>query len=333
MSATAFATPRVARTDTPFARDVISGLSGRRKSVPSTWLYDQRGSKLFEDITLLDEYYLTRAEIGLLERHAPEVGALAGPRATVVEFGSGSSRKTPLLLAGLDRPGLYVPVDIAAQFMVESAHALKTAFPRLLVQPAIGDLRTLRSLPLPPLDWPWDPDTGPGRRVGFFPGSTIGNFAPDDAAVLLARFGRILGPGALLWLGLDGTQDPGKLLPAYDDHEGVTAQFNLNLLTRINAELGGDFEPETFAHQARWDPHDRCVEMHLVSRRSQTVEVLGRSFYFAAGESIHTESSYKVGPLRLQAIARIAGWSTLRVFCDERSQFNAYLLQRDVTDM
>lgn len=320
MTALAFATDRVARTDTPFARDVIAGLTRRAKRVPCTWLYDHRGSELFEDITDLPEYYPTRAEVRILERFAPELGAIAGPRATVVEFGSGSSRKTPLLLSGLDRPGLYVPIDISAQFLIESVGALKTIYPRLPVQPVIGDFNTLSQLALPPASH--------GQRIGFFPGSTIGNFAPDEAVALLARIGRLLGPGALLLVGVDGTQNASALLAAYDDARGVTAAFNRNLLVRINRELAGNFALEDFAHEARWDAQDRCVEMHLVSRRSHTVDVLDRGVYFAEGESIHTESSFKFGALRFQAMARSAGWATRRVFSEAASQFNVVLLER-----
>jgi len=323
MSAVAFAAPpssQVVRADTPFARDVIAGLSRRRKSVPCTWLYDHRGSELFEQITQLDEYHVTRAEVAILERFAPVVGALAGQRATVVEFGSGSSRKTPLLLTALDRPGLYVPVDISAQYLFESVSALKGAAPRVPMQPVIGDFTQLHELPLPP--------AAHGRRLGFFPGSTIGNFAPEEARALLERMGRLLGPGSLLLVGADGTQDPAVLQSAYDDPLGVTAAFNRNLLARINRELAGRFDLDSFEHQARWDYDDRCIEMHLVSKVSQRVQVLDRSFYFAAGETIHTESYFKYGPLRLQAIAGHAGWTTRRVFSDSHSQVALYLLER-----
>jgi dimethylhistidine N-methyltransferase len=323
MSAVAFAAPptaQVARTDTPFARDVIAGLSRRRKSVPCTWLYDHRGCELFDQITQLDEYYPARAEAGILERFAPVVGALAGVRATVVEFGSGSSRKTPLLLAALDRPGLYVPIDISAQYLVESVSALKAAVPRVPMQPVIGDFTQLHELPLPPATH--------GRRLGFFAGSTIGNFAPEEARALLERMGRLLGRGSLLLVGADGTLDPAVLQSAYDDPLGVTAAFNRNLLARINRELAGRFELESFEHAARWDYDDRCIEMHLVSKVSQRVQVLDRSFLFAAGETIHTESSFKYGPLRFQAIAGHAGWTTRRVFTDSHSQYAVYLLER-----
>lgn len=320
MSPSPFATEYVARADTPFARDVLAGLSRRRKSVSSTWLYDHHGSQLFEDITLLPEYYLTRTEIALLERHAADIGTLAGARCTVVEFGSGSSRKTPLLLSGLYKPGLYVPVDISAQFLVESVSALKAVYPRLPVQPFIGDLRTLQQLALPPAEH--------GRRLGFFPGSTLGNFAPEEAVSLLMRFGRILGPGALLVLGVDGTQDEAVLQAAYDDPLGVTAAFNRNLLSRINRELGGGFDLERFEHEARWDSEERCIEMHLVSQVAQTVTVLGEDFFFDAGESLHTESSYKLGPLQLQALAAHGCWRLLRSFADDDSRYTLALLER-----
>jgi dimethylhistidine N-methyltransferase len=315
-----FALERIVRTDTPFARDVLAGLCQRTKSLPCRWLYDHRGSELFDEICDLIEYYPTRAEVRILERFAPEIAALAGPRATVVEFGSGALRKTPLLLSALDRPGLYVPVDISAQFLVESVGALKRVMPRLPVQPVIGDFGALTTLPLPPAEC--------GRRFGFFPGSTIGNCTPEGAVALLARFGRLLGPGSLLLVGVDGTQDPAKLLPAYDDARGVTAAFNRNLLLRINRELGARFEAEDFVHEARWDAQERCVEMHLVARRSHTVEVLERPISFADGESIHTESSFKYAPLRFQALAQRAGWRTRRVFGEAASGFNVVLLER-----
>ncbi|WP_395701508.1 L-histidine N(alpha)-methyltransferase [Aquabacterium sp.] len=319
MTGLAFATDRVARTDTPFARDVLAGLARRGRCVPSRWLYDHRGSELFEEITFLDAYYLTRAEIRILERFAPEIGPLAGPRATVVEFGSGSGRKTPLLLSALDRPGLYVPVDISAQFLIESVGALKSIYPRLPVQPVIGDITSLHTLALPPASH--------GRRVGFFPGSSIGNYTPDAAANLLVRFGRILGPGSLLLVGADATQDPARLLPAYDDARGLGAAFHRNLLTRINRELAGDFALDRFAHEVRWDAQERCLEQHLVAREAHTVEVLGRSFHFAEGEGLLTECAYQHGALRFQAIARQAGWQTRRVFSEAATQFNLYLLE------
>lgn len=311
-----------ARTeDTAFGREVLLGLSQAGKTLPCTWLYDHRGSQLFEDITRLPEYYPTRAEIRLLRHCAPRIAELAGPGATVVEFGSGSSRKTPLLLSALVSPAAYVPIDISKQFLLEAAESLKLRFPDLPVVPVVSDFHALKQLP---------PLSLSGRRLGFFPGSTIGNSAPNEAIELLSTFARLLGPDALLAVGADATQDPRLLLPAYDDAQGVTAAFNHNLLVRINRELAGNFNDANFRHESRYDAQKQCVEMHLVSRCAQRVEVLGREFEFAAGESIHTESSYKFGPVKFQALAKHAGWSPVQLWMDdaEASRFTVYLFKR-----
>lgn len=307
--------------DPVFARDVLLGLGQARRSIPCTWLYDHRGSELFERITELDEYYPTRTEIRILERCAHEIGALAGRAAQVIELGSGSSRKTPLLLRALDAPAQYVPVDISEQFLHEAVDALRHVFPSLAMRPLVADFTRLDALPPRP--------AGAGRRVVFFPGSTIGNFAPDDAVNLLARVGRAAGDDALLVIGADGTQDPALLLPAYDDALGVTAQFNLNLLARANRELGADFDLAAFGHEARWDAERRRVEMHLVSLREQRVTVLGRSFDVARHETIHTENSYKHGMLRLQALAGRAGWSQRQLWADGPTRYAVHVFGRD----
>jgi len=302
-----------------FARDVLAGLSGQRKSIPCTWLYDHRGSELFEQITQLPEYYPTRTETWLLERCAGEIAALAGARASVVELGSGSSRKTPLLLAALDEPACYMPIDISAQFLAESVAPLRERFPALRIVPRVADFTRLG---------PLDGLARGGRRLVFFPGSTIGNFVPDAAVALLERIGTALGCGTLMVVGADATQDPAVLLPAYDDAQGVTAAFNKNLLVRINRELGADFSASAFRHQARFDTQHRRVEMHLVSEYTQRVTLLGRSFRFAAGESIHTENSYKYGIVRFQALAQHAGWVHRQMWMDGRSRFALHVLER-----
>lgn len=306
-------------TDSVFGRDVLFGLSQSQKNVPCTWLYDHRGSELFEEITRLDEYYPTRAELRILIHCAAQIAQVAGPGATVVEFGSGSSRKTPMLLSALEAPTAYVPIDISSQFLLESVLRLQSHFPRLPMQPVFGDFRSLESLPK--LD-------GQGRRIGFFPGSTIGNCTPEEAVELLARFARLLGPDALLAVGADATQDPRLLMPAYDDRRGVTAAFNHNLLRRINRELGGSFDEAGFRHEARYDALKQRVEMHLVSRHEQRVQVLGHEFHFAHGESIHTENSYKFGPLKFQALAMRAGWTPRELWMDDHSRFTMYLFDR-----
>jgi L-histidine N-alpha-methyltransferase len=302
----------------PFLADVLHGLAQPNKTLPCVWLYDHRGSELFEEITLVPEYYPTRHEIEILARVMPQVSDAVGAGAVVVEFGSGSSRKTPLVLRGLDAVRGYVPIDVSEQFLIESVEQLQYAFPYVRMRPVADDFTRVAALP---------PTLPPGPRLGFFPGSTIGNFTPDAASALLARFARVLGPQAWLLVGADATQDPMRLLPAYDDRAGVTAAFNRNLLTRINRELDADFDVAAFGHEARYDAQLQRVEMHLVSRRAQTATVAGRAFRFDTGESIHTESSYKHGVLRFQALARRAGWRTHALWTARDSGFTVYLLQ------
>lgn len=321
VSEPAFAAPHTAApsADLRFARDVLAGLSRSRKTLPCTWLYDHRGSELFEAITALPEYYPTRTETMILRSCAAQIAELAGPRATVIELGSGSSRKTPLLLAALDAPALYMPIDISAQFLHQSVQALQPRFAHLAMQPLVADFT--RPLALPARG------TDAGRRLVFFPGSTIGNFAPDAAEQLLRQVAQAVGREALLVLGADGTQDPAVLLPAYDDAQGVTAAFNLNLLTRMNRELGADFNLGAFRHEARFNAHGPRVEMHLVSRTKQVVHLLGRRVHFAQGESIHTENSYKHGPRRLKALALRAGWVPRQLWMDAHSRFAVHVFE------
>lgn len=314
------AAPTDAAQRAQFARDVLAGLAQPHKSIPCTWLYDHRGSELFEQITRVPEYYPTRNETWILERCAPQIATLAGPGATVIELGSGSSRKTPLLLRALDAPAAYLPIDISAQFLAESAERLQRAFPALAVEPIVADFTQIAALP--------QLARHRGRRLVFFPGSTIGNFRPDEASALLERIGQAVGDEALLVVGADATQDPAVLLPAYDDDAGVTAAFDLNLLTRINRELGADFNVSAFRHESRWNAAEQRVEMHLVSRYTQRVTLLGRSFRFAIGESIHTENSYKHGLLKFQAIARRAGWSQRQLWMDGQWRFAVHVFER-----
>lgn len=305
--------------ESAFARDVLVGLSQAQKSTPCTWLYDRVGSELFEQITQVPEYYPTRTEILILRSCASEIGALAGSGASLIELGSGSSHKTPLLLSALDAPACYVPVDISARFLEESARALRPRFPALPIHPVVADFTQLGDLLLL---------AGVGaRRVVFFPGSTIGNLAPDKAVELLRRVARLAGSGGLLVLGADATQDPALLLPAYDDAQGVTAAFNKNLLVRMNRELGADFDVDTFRHAARFDTRQRRVEMHLVSRREQWVSVAGERFHFDQGESIHTESSYKHGLLRIQSMAGHAGWTQRQMWTDAHARFGVHVFE------
>ncbi len=310
--------------DSRFAHDVLNGLSGMQKSIPCQWFYDYRGSQLFEEITGLAEYYPTRTEIAILRANVEKIAAHIGVGATVVEIGSGSSRKTPLLLHALSQLRSYIPVDISEEFLYASVRELKTLMPGLQCTPIVADFsdpRALRSaLSMLPKE---------GPRVGFFPGSTIGNFAPDPSRALLRNVGDLLGSGAWMIIGVDSTQDPAVLVPAYDDARGVTAEFNLNLLARINRELAGTFALEAFAHEARFDTQHGRIEMHLVSKQIQQVRVLNRVFSFNVDETIHTENAYKYSVAHFDEIARAAGWTPIERCSDDAGGFGVFLLQRN----
>jgi L-histidine Nalpha-methyltransferase len=309
---------RAASADARFAADVLAGLARPQKAVPSTWLYDRRGSALFELITELPEYYPARIETSILQQCAGAIAEAAGPGAALVELGSGSSRKTPIVLGALQRPAVYVPVDISAEFVAESVHALLERFPALQVAPLFEDFTRLAALPERARDAP--------RRVVFFPGTTIGNLTPPDARLFLERIGRAAGPETLLVVGVDTTRDPALLIPAYDDPGGVTAAFNKNLLARMNRELDADFAFSAFRHEARWNGAEKRVEMHLVSEYTQQVRVLGRRFRFERGESIHTENSYKHSLLGFRLLAQRAGWRHLQLWTDSQAHFAVHVL-------
>ena len=308
-----------------FERDVLAGLAQRQKAIASTWLYDHRGSELFEQITRVQEYYPTRNETQILRACAGEIADAAGRRAVVIELGSGSSRKTRLLLDALDAPQAYLPIDISEQYLNESAAQLSSLYPGLRVMPIVGDFTHLERLP--ELSLLQAAGADPGRRVVFFPGSTIGNFTPEQAVGLLRRVRRMAGPDALMIVGADSTQDQKVLMAAYDDRAGVTAEFNRNLLVRINRELSGTFDVDAFEHQARFDAQQHRVEMHLVSRRDQRVSVCGRVFAFAAGESIHTENSYKYSLMRFRQLANRAGWEPLQLWMDRQARIAVHVLE------
>ena len=311
--------------DPQFEADVVEGLDDDQKHVPSIWLYDRRGSELFEEITEVAEYYPTRTETRLLAGLAPALESEIGGVHSLVEIGSGSSRKTRLLLAAMHSLGRYVPVDISADFLHDAASGLQRDFPHLVVQPVVADFT--QPFALPSSGRAMD---DPAGNLGFFPGSTIGNFTPDAAVDLLTQLGRTLGPRSRLLIGVDTTQDPALLIPAYDDAAGVTAEFNLNLLDRINRELDGDFDRRDFRHLARHDPQHGRIEMHLVSQRAHEVRVRGRTFAFAEGETIHTENCYKYSPTQFLHMAHAAHWRCERSWQDGgRTGFTVYLLRRD----
>jgi len=300
-----------------FLQSVLDGLGRPQKVLDCKYLYDARGSVLFDEICRLPEYYPTRTETAILEAHAAAIAEAAGPGAELVELGSGASVKTRILLSALDRPARYLPLDLAAGHMQAAATELRRSYPGLVVQPLVADFAEPFALP---------PSREGGRRVLFFPGSTIGNFDRDGAERLLARLKRDL-QADLFVIGVDLIKDVRVLHAAYDDAAGVTAAFNLNLLARINRELGGDFDLAGFHHLARVDRGLGRVEMHLVSLADQQVRVGGRSFGFEAGETIHTENSHKYAVDEFTALAARAGWSGDAVWTDASRLFSVHLLR------
>jgi dimethylhistidine N-methyltransferase len=299
--------------DEGFADDVVRGLSRPRKATPPKWLYDARGSALYELICEQPEYYPPRIETALLERHGVELADAIGPDALVFEYGAGNARKTALLLGALRRPTAYVPVDISREPLLAAAEALGARFPRLPVRPVLADFTAPFTLPAS--------DIPCRRRVAFFPGSTIGNFDAPDAVALLRRMARDAGPGGLLAIGVDLPKEEAVLVAAYDDARGATAAFDLNLLARMNRELGADFRLSNFRHRSAWNARLSRVEMHLDSREPQVVRVAGRTFGFERGETIHTESAYKWEPRAFDALAAIAGWTPEAAWTDDRAWF------------
>ncbi len=303
--------------DLAFRADVLAGLAAPQKAVPARWFYDDAGSQLFEDITQLPEYYPTRAETEILQTRAGEIADLIGLGRAVVEFGSGSSVKTPLLLSAI-RPSAYVPLDIAGDFLRASSAVLAEKFPGLPVLPVEADFMRRVELPAEVAVLP---------KLGFFPGSTIGNMIARTATDLLRSMRETLGEGALLLIGMDLVKDEDVLLAAYDDAAGVTARFNLNLLARINRELDGDIPIEAFAHEARWNDPFARIEMHLAARRDVVFTVSGEAFTMKAGETIHTENSHKFTKRSAQMLLAAAGWEPRARWTDEGKRFSLVLAE------
>ncbi|PZN97153.1 MAG: L-histidine N(alpha)-methyltransferase [Alphaproteobacteria bacterium] len=306
-----------------FADAALAGLAQPQKVIPARFFYDRAGSELFEAITELPEYYPTRTEIGILESHAADIAATVGPGRAVIEFGSGSSMKTPLLLRAI-APAAYVPVDISAEFLQASAAALAADFPGLAVLPVAADFTAPFKLPGGIAGLP---------RLGFFPGSTLGNLAPIAAIDLLRGFATTLGDASWLVIGLDLAPGPGKsretLEAAYDDAQGVTAAFNLNLLHRVNRELGGTVRTQDFVHRAVWNDVLGRIEMHLVATRDTALTAAGQHFSLDAGEHIHTENSYKWTLPEARLMARASGWVPVADWTDSEARFSLNLWQRD----
>ncbi|MBV1698974.1 MAG: L-histidine N(alpha)-methyltransferase [Hyphomicrobiales bacterium] len=290
-----------------FAADVVAGLTNKPKSLPPKYFYDHAGSALFDRITRLPEYYPTRSELGLLELHSAEMVSLLPPAAALIEFGAGSSRKARILLGVAANIEAYVPIDISGDFLREDAAKLRRDFPHLAIYPVAADFTVAAELP---------PEVATRPRAGFFPGSTIGNFEPHEAAAFLRHAGRTLGRGDVLIVGVDLVKAPDILYRAYNDTEGVTAKFNLNLLARINRELGGNFDLATFEHHALYNVDKSRIEMHLASTRRQKVRIGDVAVDFRAGETIHTENSYKYSVESFQALAHGSGYTPLKVWTD-----------------
>lgn len=298
-------------------QEVLAGLASDPRRLSPKWFYDRRGSELFEAITETPEYYPTRTELALLEQHSEEMAALLGSDCLLVELGSGSSRKIRLLLDALS-PAAYMPVDISRDFLLDAARELAGEFPEVEVHAICADYS--RGLQLP-----WAPDHLP--RAAFFPGSSIGNFEPAQAQRLLEHLAHALGSGGQLLIGVDLQKDPAILNAAYNDAQGITAAFNLNLLSRINRELDADFDLEAFSHHAFYNEALGRVEMHLVSDCSQRVNVAGTVFEFDQGDGIHTESSYKYTVEGFQQLARPAGFAPVQVWTDPEALFSVHCLQ------
>ena len=313
-----YSTRHEAAASDSFADHAINGLGDSPKWLSAKYFYDATGSALFEEITRLAEYYPTRTELKILEANAPAMAASIPLAAALVEFGAGSSKKARIMLRAAPQIAAYVPVDISGEFLAQEAAALKRDMPSIAVLPVAADFTRDFDLPAQVRSRP---------RVGFFPGSTIGNFEPQDAAEFLRQARRILGAGSTMIVGVDLIKDAAVLNAAYDDAAGVTAKFNLNILRRMNRELGGDFDLSAFRHRAFYNVANHRIEMHLESLKAQTITVAGRSFDFRQGETIHTENSYKYTVDSFHALGVSAGWRPTAVWTDARGYFSIHALK------
>lgn len=303
--------------DPQFRSDVLAGLKGPRRAIPARWFYDEVGSELFDDITRLPEYYPTRTETAVLQECRFDLAARIGAGAAVVEFGAGSATKTPLLLEAI-APSAYVPIDISGDYLRTSADILQSAFPALKVIPVEADFTGDVVLPA---------EISASNRLGFFPGSTIGNFVPRSSVDLLRHMRSVLGEGAKLLIGFDRIKSDDVLIPAYDDAAGVTAAFNLNLLHRINRELDGDIPVDAFVHDVRWNDMQSRIEMHLRCVRDVRFTVAGEAFAMQAGESIHTENSHKYDLRGLRLLLRAGAWTPICDYSDANNWFTLVLAE------
>ena len=300
-----------------FLEDVLHGLAKRPASIPPKYFYDAEGSKLFDAITELPEYYPTRTEISILQNHADEIAQLVGTGSLLVEPGGGSCAKVHILLQGL-RPRAYVPMDISKDHLQLAAEELAIAFPWLEIHAACTDYTREMQLP---------PGAPKGTHVAFFPGSSIGNFDPEAAVRFLDSIAELLGDGGYLLIGVDLKKERARLEAAYNDASGITARFNLNLLERINRELGANFNPDSWQHQALYNDALGRIEMHLISQQAQAVAIGEQVFHFDQGESIHTENSYKYSVDEFIALAQKAGFQSRALWVDGDYLFSVHLFQ------
>ena len=303
-----------------FADAVLAGLARTPKSLPAKFFYDEKGSALFERITTLPEYYPTRTELGILEANAAHLAAMIGPGAQLIEFGAGALEKVRVLLAALETAEGFTAIDISGAHLRAAAEELARDFPRIPIAAVCADYTRPITLPEPLA-------SSTARRVGFFPGSTIGNFDPEAAIGFLATVHPVFEPRGLFIVGVDLKKDRATLEAAYNDAQGVTAAFNLNILARINRELGGNLALDRFRHRALYNAERGRIEMHLVSLADQVARIAGRTVAFAAGESIHTESSYKYAIDEFQSLAARAGWHPAGVLTDPQDLFSLHLLK------
>ena len=304
-----------------FLAEVLTGLRKPQKELPSKYFYDERGSHLFERICELEEYYIPRTETSIMQAHIKEIAELIGPRVLLVEYGSGNSKKVRFLLDQLHEPTAYIPIDISWEQLLRVKKELTSEYPELEVHPVCADFLSSFDLPVP--NWPAE------RVVVYFPGSTIGNFDPIPAKHFLEHVASVCGTAGALLIGVDLKKDPAVLHSAYNDRDGVTALFNLNLLERINRELNCDFKLDWFQHYAFYNPRESRIEMHLISQREQAVHLNGETISFSRGESIWTENSYKYNLDKFERIAAAAGFKAERVWVDERRWFSVqYLVTR-----
>lgn len=304
--------------DNEFLSDVLSGLSAPQKRLPSKYFYDEIGSQLFDEICELDEYYPTRTEMGIMEDNIKEIVRNIGPEALLIEYGSGSSLKTRILLESLEKLAGYVPIDISKEHLLNSAEQLEHDFPHIEVLPVHADYSGEVILPLP--------EASVAKKVVYFPGSTIGNFTPEESITFLKRIKKISGEGGGLLIGVDLKKNTDVLEAAYNDAKGVTAAFNLNLLTRINKELCADFDVDAFDHKAIFNTEEGRIEMHLVSKIVQKVTIASTQIIFDVGETIHTENSYKYSLAEFAEVGKKAGLKVQRVWTDPKCLFSVQFL-------